>query len=52
VGANGFVMPAPEVYLKPTQSFTHARCCIAAISVEVNMGVKTNNFDRVFFDRF
>ena len=42
----------PELHLKLTQSFAYTRCDIATIGVEVNMCVKTNNFDGVFFHHF
>jgi uncharacterized membrane protein len=45
-------MPTPELHLKLSQSFAYTRCDIAIISVEVNMCVKTNNFDGVFFHHF
>jgi uncharacterized membrane protein len=42
----------PQLHLKLSQSFAHARSSIAAITVKVNMCVKTNNFDGVCFHYF
>jgi hypothetical protein len=52
VGRNGFVVPPCPSYTSNRANPSRTRSSIADGCVEVNRGVKTNNFDGVFFHHF